>query len=97
MNEERCEDVNGRWFTRRTRKGQRHLSRTLSRVEASIFLNRALVRLADRGVWAVPIHDCLMVRAGDEAEALAVLRQAAVEMLGFEPVFKTTGLAKLAA
>jgi hypothetical protein len=85
----RKQDANGRWFTCRTREGQRFLSRRLSMVESQIFWRRALMRLWNElGIPALPIHDCLLVRESDAEAARQMILECAQEVLGFLPAVK---------
>ena len=80
----------GRHYRKDTTLGQSELSDRLTRVEESIFLERALLRLGNKGVNAIPIHDCLMVTPDHVEETKRAIEDAAQEVLGFTPKVKVT-------
>jgi hypothetical protein len=87
-------DVNRQRYLKKTRSGQRRLSRILERVESRIFIQRALVRLHRiHGISAVPIHDSLMVEEQFAEVAQQFIEQAAKDVLGFTPVVKISDAA----
>ena len=72
---------------RRGPYGASDLAEKLMKSESAIFIDGGLQWCEQRGIPALPIHDCLMVPTIYAEVVLSKLQEIATQQLGYEPEF----------
>lgn len=68
------------------KKNYKYLAIILQQIESNIFIDQLAVKLIDKGIIPLTIHDSIIIRENDLTDAQQIMNQVLLDNIGFVPV-----------
>jgi hypothetical protein len=77
------------YINTKKKKDYADAARFLQAEESAFMIENVCARLAELGIWFVPIHDCILSKEGDIPLILAIIEEEGIAYNGFKPNMKS--------
>jgi hypothetical protein len=77
------------YINTKKKKDYADAARFLQAEESAFMIGKVCARLAERGIWFVPIHDCILSKEGDIPLVRAIIEEEGIVYNGFKPNMKS--------
>jgi hypothetical protein len=77
------------YINTKKKKDYADAARFLQAEESTFMIGKVCARLAERGIWFVPIHDCILSKEGDIPLVRAIIEEEGIVYNGFKPNMKS--------